>query len=271
LHVSEWTGFLLNYCATIVVPLLRQVDSWLKQCVYSALAQGVPTEVIVVRSRGTPASNLDTLAKIQQRFSNLSVLLEDKPGSFAAAINMGIRHASAERVGMLLSDDWLEESAVAECLSKSSDIVSTGHIVHFADGRINEGASRPRSMTKFTTLATLEEKASYLGHFFLFCRRVVLGAGGLDENIGNYPGIDDFDLIWTLLEHNASVSIIEHCIYHYRDHEGDRLTLNDPVQMAENLTKILRKHGVPPKQVPNIVQRHARWYGRPIHSVIGAS
>jgi hypothetical protein len=47
-------------------------------------------------------------------------------------------------------------------------------------------------------------------------------------------------LIWTLLEHDASVSIIEHCIYHYRDHEGDRLTLSDPVQMTENLKKILR-------------------------------
>jgi hypothetical protein len=35
------------------------------------------------------------------------------------------------------ADDWLEGSAVAECLSKSSDIVSTGHTVHFADGRIN--------------------------------------------------------------------------------------------------------------------------------------
>jgi glycosyltransferase involved in cell wall biosynthesis len=261
----------LNYCATIVVPLFRQVDLWLQQSVYSALAQGVPTEVIVVRSRGTPASNLGTLEALQQRWSNLVVLLEDKPGSFPAAINMGIRHASAERVGMLFSDDWLEESAVAECLPKSSDIVSTGHIVHFADGRINERACRLRSMTKFRSLATLEEKASYLGHFFLFRKKFVLEAGGLDENIGNYPGIDDFDLIWTLLEHNASVSIIERCIYHYRDHEGDRLTLSDPVQMTENLKKILRKHGVPAKQVPNIVRRHARWYGRPIYSVIGAS
>jgi hypothetical protein len=261
----------LNYCATIVVPLLRQVDSWLQQSVYSALTQGVPTEVIVVRSRRTSANNLDTLAKIQERFNNLVVLLEERPGSFAAAINMGFRRASAERVGILLSDDWLEGSAVAECLSKSSDIVSTGHTVHFADGRVNERACRLRLMTKFRSLGTIEDKASYLGHFFLFCKKFVLDAGGLDENIGNYPGLDDFDLIWTLLERDASVAIIEHCVYHYRDHEGDRLTLSDPVQMTENLKKILRKHGVPPKHVPNIVQRHARWYGRPIYSVVGAS
>ena len=164
----------------------------------------------------------------------------------------------------------LKNSAVAECLSKCSDIVSTGHIVHFADGRINESACLLRSMAKLQSLATLEEKASYLGHFFLFCKKLVLDIGGLDENIGNFPGIDDFDLIWTLLEHDASVSIIEHCSYHYRDHEGDRLTLSDPAKMTENLKKILRKHGVPAEQVPNIVQRHARWYGRPIYSVMGA-
>jgi glycosyltransferase involved in cell wall biosynthesis len=260
----------LNYCATIVVPLLRQADPWLQQSVYSALVQGVPTEVIVVRSTATPASNLDILAALQQPFSNLVVLLEDKPGSFPAAINMGIRHASADRVGLLLSDDWIEECAVAECLSQSSDIVSTGNVVHFADGRINERACKLSSMTKFQSLATLEEKASYLEHFFLFRKKFVLDAGGLDENIGNYPGIDDFDLIWTLLEHDASVSIIEHCIYHYRDHEGE-LTLSDPVQMTENLKKILRKHGVPEKQIPNIVQRRTRWYRRPIYSVIGTS
>ena len=52
----------MNYRATIVIPLLRQVDTWLDQCVRSALAQSVTTEVIVVRSELTPPSNVEILS-----------------------------------------------------------------------------------------------------------------------------------------------------------------------------------------------------------------
>jgi glycosyltransferase involved in cell wall biosynthesis len=258
----------MSYSATIVIPLLYQVDDWLQQAVRSALGQSVPTEVIVVRSNATPGSNLQILAVLQRQFDNLSVLLEEKPGSFPGAINMGIRRASANRVGLLLSDDWLNETAVAECLSKTSDIVSTGITVHFFDGRINERASKLPSMSEFDALATLENKASYLQHFFLFKKQCVLDVGGLDEGIGNYPGIDDFDLIWTLLEHNATVSVVEKRLYHYRDHKSQRLTLQNPASMAENLLKILRKHGVTDAQARDILKRHSRWYGRPIYEVM---
>ena len=98
----------MSYVATIVVPLLRQVDEWLDQSVRSALAQSVATEVIVVRSELTPASNLRVLDRLARSYPNLVVMLEDPPGSFPGAIDKGIRAARADRVGLLLSDDWLE-------------------------------------------------------------------------------------------------------------------------------------------------------------------
>jgi glycosyltransferase involved in cell wall biosynthesis len=258
----------MSYAATIVVPLLSQVDEWLQQAVRSAVSQTVPTEVIVVRADATPPSNVETLSALQRQFANLSVWIEDKPGSFPGAINAGIRRARADRVGLLLSDDWLDETAVAECLSKTCDIVATGNIVYFPDGRINERACNLPSMTKFDSFSTLEEKANYLQHFFLFHKQCIIDAGGLDEGIGNYPGIDDFDLIWTLLERKATVSVIEKRLYHYRDHKLQRLTLQDPTKMVENLKKILRKHGVTDEQAYDIVKRHARWYGKPIYEVM---
>ena len=89
----------MSYVATIVVPLLRQVDEWLDQSVRSALAQSVATEVIVVRSELTPASNLRILDRLARSHPNLVVMLEDPPGSFPGAINKGIRAARADRVG----------------------------------------------------------------------------------------------------------------------------------------------------------------------------
>jgi GT2 family glycosyltransferase len=258
----------MSYSATIVVPLRRQVDEWLDESLRSALLQNVSTEVIVVRAEATPASNLSILNSLQRHFANLTVLARDKPESFPGAINKGIRHASSERVGLLLSDDWLDESAVAECLQNNADIVCTGSVVYFPDGSINERACRRRSLQEFNSIATLEERASYLGHFLLFRRQIVLDAGGLDESIGDYPGIDDFDLIWTLLERNATVSIVAKGLFHYRDHDGERLTLRDPARAVANLQKILRKHGMTDEQSVDIVKRHARWYGRPMYQVL---
>ena len=256
----------MSFAASIVIPLLNQVDDWLEQSVRSALTQSVNTEVVVIRSKLTSPSNLELLARLQQQYESLSVLLEDRsPHHFPAAINMGIRHATSDRVGLLLSDDWIERTTVAECLANSTDIVSTGAVVHY--GNSNEVVCRTLSMSKFQACETLELKASYLTHFFLFRKQAVLAVGGLDETIGNYPGIDDFDLIWTLLEHDATVSVLGKPMYHFREHEGERLSRQDPKKNIQNLEKILRKHAVEKKEEIEIIKRHAHWYIKPVYEV----
>jgi len=258
----------MTYKASIVIPLLCQPDCWLNQSVTSAATQTVSTEVIVVRSHATPRSNIDLLERLAVRHVNLRTLVEERPSNFPAAINQGIRAARTDRVGFLLSDDWLEQSAVAQTIIKTADIVSTGTFVHFGDERVNELASRTPSMDKFLACGTLEEMACYLKHFLLFRKQSLLSAGGLDENIGNCPGIDDYDLIWTLLEKGASVAIVERRLYHYRDHEGNRLTLQDPEMMVANLRKILRKHGVGHREQELLIKRHAPWFGKPIYEAM---
>jgi glycosyltransferase involved in cell wall biosynthesis len=265
--MAEVMAWVMSYAACIVIPLLRQVDAWLKQCVLSALQQSVPTEVVVVRSTMTPPSNLEILEDLQRRHKDLRVVGERKAGNFPNAINTGFACAQADRVGLLLSDDWLEKGAVAACVSKPADIVSTGNTVYFADGRVNKAACRIPSMARFLSLATLEEKACHLQHFFLFRKQVAVRVG-LDETIGNGPGIDDYDFIWTLLEQNSCVAIVEAQLYNYRDHDGERLTLADPHLLQNNLRKILQKHMVSEPEMRPIIKRHARWFGQPIYKVM---
>jgi glycosyltransferase involved in cell wall biosynthesis len=256
------------YSASIVVPLRQQVDEWLDQSVRSALLQSVPTEVIVVLADATPSSNIKILERLQRQFPNLSILRRDRPESFPGAINKGVANATAERVGFLLSDDWLDKDAVGECLRYGADIVSTGNVSYFPDGRIDLRAGRVPSIDEFEALPTLEMRASYLCYFFLFRRQFVLDAGGLDETLGDYPGIDDFDFIWTLLENDATVSIVQKALYHVRDHDGERLTLRNPGLAAANLLRIIRKHGIPDDEIPDIVKRHVKWYGKPVYQVL---
>jgi hypothetical protein len=257
--------------ATIIIPLKRQRDTWLEQCVLSAVGQSASCETLVVRAADAPLSNIALLERLAEEWESLCVIVEEQLGSFPAAINLGIRRARAERIGLLLSDDWLDREAVAHCLPIDADIVCTRHTVYYADGvTVQQDASKTLTMGHYLNLQTLEEKARYLEHFFLFRKAALSEAGGLDETIGNFPGIDDYDLIWTLLEHSATVAIVEHGLYNYRDHDGERLTLADPAQAARNLEKILRKHRIPESEIPALVRTASRWYGKPIYKVLAA-
>lgn len=252
--------------ASIVIPLLNQDDEWLKQSVLSALAQTVCCEVIVVTSRRTKLSNLAVLDTLRKQDERLLIMEERPRGGFAVGINTGIWRASTARIGLLLSDDWLDTSAVKECLKFSSDIVSTGAIAYNADCTKKIYDAR-LSMARFMQLPTLEAKASYLEHFFLFNRGKLLEVGGVDESVG-LTGADDYDLIWTMLEHGASVSIVGKSLYNYRDHEGERLTLRSKDDQVRDLEKILDKHRVPDCEKRELIKKHSNWYGEPIYRVL---
>ena len=211
------------FSATIVVPLKVQQDDWLHQAMTSALTQSVPTAVLVVTSEATPDSNLGVLNQLDTEFSNLAVLRPPPLAGFADAINLGFRMAETDRVGLLLSDDWLSPDTVEKCLVHDADIVSTGRTAYSADGSTVLWSRIP-DLGRYERFSGLEEKASYLGHFLFFRRTPVLAVGGVDPDIG-LTGADDYDLIWTLLEMNASVALVSEALYHYRDHDLTRLTL----------------------------------------------
>jgi glycosyltransferase involved in cell wall biosynthesis len=251
--------------ATIVIPVRDQRDQWLRQCVRSALEQTARCEVIVVTSRVTPQSNLDVLAALERDSDQLRVIPRTTP-TFPGAINTGFRTASAQRVGLLLSDDWLDPSAVEICLQYDADIVSSGNAVFNESGtRVFEELGRVPRLAEYRRCATKENRARYLQHFFLFRKSKLLEIGGADETLGDFPGIDDFDMIWVLLERGATVAIVEQQLYRYRDHDGDRLTLRPSEQAARVLGRILDKHGIVEPERAKILSEHLPWYGKPMH------
>lgn len=253
--------------ATIIVPLLEQRNDWLEQSIVSAVEQTVYCEVIVVHSSRTSASNRDLLRTLQLKHPNLKVTDQKKRTGFAGAINVGIESSSSERIGLLMADDWLNLNAVERCLDSPYDIVSTGLTVYRGDGRtrLPEISTQP-SLRGFEQLKSLPDRASYLSHFFLFRAEKVRAVGGVDEKVGDFAGVDDFDLIWVMLEHGATVGIIEESLYNYRDHDGDRLTLKDRASRVADLEKILLKHRVSGAERRRLIASHSHWFGDTIEN-----
>lgn len=249
--------------ATVVVPLLSQRDDWLRACVLSALDQTIATSVVVVTAARTPSSNRDTLAELQRRSEDLHFFERPTGHGFAHAINAGFQFASTERVGLLLSDDWLLPDAVESCVAVDADMVVTGRQAYAADGTTHLWTRVP-SREKFDALTTLEEKAGLVGHFLLFRRERFLAVGGVDADVG-LTGADDYDLPWTLLEHGASVGFVERALYGYRDHDETRLTLRDREVQVRDLRRVLAKHGLAAEEIERLVRRKEKWFGVPSH------
>lgn len=250
---------------SIVIPLLRQNDEWLEQAVRSALAQTVQCEVTVVYSGPTAQSNLEVLRRLQQSNPNLRLACCERP-SFPRGLNIGFFAASADRIGILLSDDWLDPDAVEVCLAHDADIVSTGHRFFAADGvTVFAQIEWTPDATSYARLPNLERQAGYLKYFFLFRKSKLYEIGGADEAMGDFPGIDDYDMIWTLLEHRASVALVPQSVYNIRDHAGERLTLKGREESIQGLQRILRKHRIDESEAAKLIEAHARWYGMPVH------
>ena len=257
---------------SLILPLLRQNDAWLRQAVLSALHQTVACDVLVVLSPATPASNRQVLAELQASYPSLRILERPAGMRFAAALNLGIRSSSGPRVGFLLSDDWLDPRAVELCLCHDTDIVSTGLQAWKADGK-----TRLRHITGDWTRAeydrrpTFAEKAHYLSYFFLYRRTALEAIGGLDESLGDSPGIDDWDLPWSLLENGATVSIVEQRLYNCRDHEGERLTTRHQDDMMATFLRVLDKHRVTGPLREKLLRENAPSFGRSLQAVYNSS
>lgn len=257
--------------ATIIVPLRRQVDAYLETSIRSLLDQTVPVETIVVTAPDTPLSNLQIVRKLAQGSDGRLFSLDRRQGTFAGALNTGLEAATNDRVGILLSDDWLDPDTVESALAETADIVSAGKRIWRSetDESLTLVVEWIGNLQQMEGIPTLEERARYISHFFLLSRPLVLQVGGVDETLGDLSGVDDFELIWRMLEADASVSFTATPHYNLRDHRGERLTLRPAEEQLVSLNRMLDKHHVDdPDARDAIIAKHVRWYGRTISDVI---
>jgi len=255
----------VTYAATILVPVAHQDDHWLRQCLTSAATQSVPCAVIVIPATDTPDSNHRIIEAIRRRYTNVAVTPQPAD-RFAKALNSGIAAATTDRVGFLLSDDWLMPNAVAACLGKDADIVCTNALLVNAAGETMPEQPPVITQADYDRRPTLADKAAFLEHFFLFKRQALCAAGGVDEMVGDV-GPDDFDLIWTLLERGADVALVSEPLYVYRDHSGTRLSTRPVRDQLTDLAKVLDKHNVGGWRRLKMITAQGSWFGRRVTQV----
>ena len=182
----------MKYVASVIIPLLRQVDAWLERCISSALQQCVRQKSWWC-DRDDPTVEPGNLTRLQNQHKNLRMMFrKERPEAFQTLLIPALK-APDRRVGLLLSDDWLDRKRLRLAWKNQADIVSTGNYVYFPDGRVNRAASEYPRWRGFG-VCDVRGTGEVFTTFFLFRRETALRVR-LDESIGNYPGIDDYGFI----------------------------------------------------------------------------
>jgi hypothetical protein len=182
----------------------------------------------------------------------------DNPTREAASVRSSVKNRNHHRdcgtFAHRASDSFLRATAGAGCGGTLSSDWGRhrGNRTHhlFRRRRYGPGRRGPDS-----SVGRVSGAAGDRSPGLLFRKEALEQVGGLDESIGNFPGIGDYNLIWTLLESRAT--LIEAPLYNYRDHNEERLRLADS--------------RIPEKEIPGRVRDASRWYGRPIYQVIADS
>jgi GT2 family glycosyltransferase len=201
---------------SIIMPAYNTRDEWLRTAVDSVLAQWCPNwELICVDDSSTEESVLATLRAYGHADERITVLSTPYRMGTAAAINVGLAAADGEFVAFLDHDDFIEATAVWQCLATASnpdvDLIYSDELVTTDDIEI------PRSLVARPAFS----HDYYLDHpYFVHlvaCRRSLATAiGGLDETMTSSA---DVDFILRFLGRARSVAHIPDVLYRWRTHD----------------------------------------------------
>lgn len=123
---------------------------FLERCIRSALAQAIPTEVVVVDDGSTDSSR----SVIESFRGRITSVLQENSGQ-AVAMNAGVAAATGDVVAFLDADDWVSETkavGIVDAFRRNPEVDWLRHDLVIAHGDRHSGQtlySLPRSSTPF--------------------------------------------------------------------------------------------------------------------------
>lgn len=237
---------------SIIVPVYNTQD-YLEQALDSLLSQSFSELEIVCVDDGSTDNSPSILDKYADANNNFIVIHKKNEGA-AKARKIGVSAASADVIGFLDSDDWIEPDMIKELYEKMRldgvDMISSGNIRNeagdvFADG-IAEGIYRKSEnwdkvmenliMDKGVRTLKIGTSASNK----LFKKEILQKAmAGIDDRIRFH---DDDCLVYSYLMNCHSFTVTHKVYYHYRLNETSMTHTHDEYYFARmNLVYLFLK------------------------------
>lgn len=144
------TGMEKQAKVSIIVPVYNAAD-YIEKCVDSIKTQSIKELQIILVDDGSTDNSLEICEKLEKTDERITLVHQENSGA-SAARNEGMRHAAAEWVMFVDSDDWLEDGAIetlyAEASHADSDIVM-GMIVNNYSFSEQDAASMKKKVYRY--------------------------------------------------------------------------------------------------------------------------
>lgn len=212
---------------SIVVPLYRTPEKYLKELIKSVLSQTYPNWELCLadgsgltqaEAAGTESADEHRRALLDRcaaRDSRIKVKYLEKNLGIAGNTNAGLEMASGDYVGLLDHDDLLAPDALYEIVSRLQG-ESCPELIYTDEDKIDgEGKEHFQPNLKPDFNPDLLRANNYICHFLVFSRALLGRVGGIDSR---YDGAQDYDFILRCTEQADGICHIPRVLYHWRTH-----------------------------------------------------
>mgnify|MGYP001468111330 CR=1 FL=1 len=218
---------------SVIIPCYNS-EQYIKRCVHSLISQTIGIEnleLIFVNDASTD-STLSILKDFETQYPD-NIIIVDLPQNRkqGAARNVGLNYASADYIGFIDSDDWIEEDMYAKLYSKmqdyNCDIVGCCKVDEYGEKSVGHAAGEEL----FLTINSVEDRKALLhlgnsggiGSIFtkIYRKSLILDNGVYFPEEMAYE--DNYWMAIILL-HINSICIIKENLYHYCIHPGSTVT-----------------------------------------------
>lgn len=194
---------------SIIVPVYNAAK-YLSQCIESILNQTFTDFELILVNDGSTDESESICLKYKVLDSRVKYVLKENGGA-ASARKAGLENATAEYVGWVDSDDWIDvdmfNTLYESANVQNADIVACGVIQEYADRK-----------NKLIPNAIEYQKSIDL-LLFSYCNKIIKKDFFIKSNISFPVGTaeyEDVSVTFKLISNTNNISFIPHAFYHYR-------------------------------------------------------
>lgn len=223
---------------SIVIPVFRTPERFLRPCISSVLGQTYPNlELILANASPEDMDVCRILSEYAKRDVRVNVIELEKNEGIAGNTNAALFQAEGTYVCFMDHDDMIAPDALYETVSALERTGCRAGMIYTDEDKIRDDAAgglehfQPHFKPDFNL--DLLRSNNYICHFLMVSRDLISECGGID---GTYEGAQDYefilrlvDLMWGKGKQDAILHIPK-VLYHWRVHEAS--TADNPDSKA---------------------------------------
>ncbi len=258
----------MNPDVSIIMPVYN-VEHYLEQCLNSVLAQTLSTIEVIVVNDGSTDSSPDIMARFASHDARIRVIDKENTG-YGDSLNQGIACATGEYIGIVETDDWVDQRMYARLIQAADQFDRSVDVVKAAYYRVidsdtphehNEPAFFLHDLHYVGVPFKLEDDATFLFHHPSIWSAIYRKAFLDDHNIRFRPipgaGWADNPFMLEALMQAESIVYLDEPLYYYREfNEGSSSSFTDPTLYFErwnDMADIIERAGT---VAPAILEGH---------------